>query len=167
MCIRDSYITVKYHKLSQREQRATASVGKHTRHHLASRYSPGRDLPPLLTGDNVRIQPTSSTQRQWKEGTVKEELPNRSYVVKTNDGSTYRRNRRHLRKTRPSMHSQPTNLNTKPLRHYVREEDTPQQPPEQDEDRTVPKPAQESTAEHYQTRSGRVSKPPDRYGGNC
>ena len=36
---------------------------------------------------DVRKQQTSATQRQWKEGTVKEELPNRTYVVKSNDGS--------------------------------------------------------------------------------
>ena len=40
-----------------------------------------KDLMPLTPGDNVRMEPLVRGERQWQQGTVKEQLPNRSYIV--------------------------------------------------------------------------------------
>jgi len=58
-----------------------------------------KDLPPLHEGDTVRLKPFPLGQKEWKKGVVVERLDKRSYERETADGSTYRRNRIHLRKT--------------------------------------------------------------------
>ena len=136
------------------------------------KYASGRDLPPLQVGDNVRIQPIANGQRQWKEGTVMETLPNRSFIVASEDGSLLRRNRKHLRKTRESTHSQPENTYVRP--EYIDSESRPENVDHQ-LDGNVPKedasvtttPAMSATDEGYRTRSGRMSRKPVRYGQDC
>ena len=58
-----------------------------------------KSLPPSEKGDTVRFK--KDLQAAWTRGTVirKHEAP-RSYVIKGENGTEYRRNRRHLRKTR-------------------------------------------------------------------
>ena len=58
-----------------------------------------KSLAPLEKGDAVRFK--KDPQAAWTRGTVirKHEAP-RSYVIKGENGTEYRRNRRHLRKTR-------------------------------------------------------------------
>ena len=59
-----------------------------------------RDLNPLKKGDVVRVEPTER-KSDWKKAVVisaHKELP-RSYDIKTEEGRTLRRNRRHLRAT--------------------------------------------------------------------
>ena len=57
-----------------------------------------KDLPPLIPGQDVRIQ--NSQSGQWEKAKVlsKCEEP-RSYLVSTPEGQTYRRNRVHLRES--------------------------------------------------------------------
>ena len=57
------------------------------------------DLPQLSEGDTVRMKPFVLGQKEWKKGVVVERLDERSYEVETADGSSYRRNRAHLKKT--------------------------------------------------------------------
>ena len=57
------------------------------------------DLPVLSEGDTVRIKPFVQGQKEWKKGVVMERLDERSYEVETMDGSSYRRNRAHLKQT--------------------------------------------------------------------
>ena len=61
-----------------------------------------RDLPTLTEGDVVRMKPFQLGTKVWKKGIVTSRLDERSYVVETPDGDTYRRNRYHLRKTKES-----------------------------------------------------------------
>ena len=61
-------------------------------------------LPPLSTGQTVSIQVPGSTK--WIPGTIAKPLDHRSYEVAA-QGSTYRRNRRHLR---PSLCEPPPDL---------------------------------------------------------
>ena len=130
----------------------------------------------------MRIQPTNSRQRQWEEGTVQEQLPNRSYVVATKGGSNFRRNRRHLRKTRPSTHSQPVDENRRPpVQHSdclevgtagheavnveAAGSNQPAAPvPVQANTGPAAAPEEENRDDEYRTRSGRLSRKPDRYG---
>ena len=62
-----------------------------------------KDLPPLIPGQNVRIQ--NSQSGQWEKGKIvsKCEEP-RSYLVKNPEGHTLRRNRIHLRES-PQPHN--------------------------------------------------------------
>ena len=56
-----------------------------------------KPLSPLRRGDSVYLRLPGSTI--WSPGTCKQLVAPRSYVVECN-GTTYRRNRRHLRKAR-------------------------------------------------------------------
>ena len=53
-------------------------------------------MKPLNTGDAIRIAP-SQGHGHWRKGIVQEQVGTRSYNVETEEGQTYRRNRRHLR----------------------------------------------------------------------
>ena len=81
----------------QKEERRVRSLKKN-----------GNDLRPLSTGDTVRIQPIQSGVKEWQEAKVTKQLTSRSYEVTNREGNTYRRNRRHLRKTTQSSHSVPS-----------------------------------------------------------
>ena len=61
--------------------------------------SDAHDLPELNEGDNLRLKPFVLGQKEWKKGVVVERLDERSHEVETADGSSYRRNRAHLKKT--------------------------------------------------------------------
>jgi len=100
-------------------------------------------LPPMKTGDNVYVQ--LSKGDNWTPAQIMEPSSTpRSYIVETNDGRTFRRNRRCLKPRAPL----PPN-------------DLPEQPttaPEPEGNRTIPPPPQGT----YTTRSGRVVKGPKR-----
>jgi len=57
-----------------------------------------KELPELVVGQSVRIQPTKH-RALWKKAMVMKKVGIRSYLVKTNEGQIYRRNRKHLRQT--------------------------------------------------------------------
>ena len=50
----------------------------------------------------MRMKPFQLGTKVWKKGIVTSRLDERSYVMETSDGDTYRRNRYHLRKTKES-----------------------------------------------------------------
>ena len=50
--------------------------------------------PELQEGQTVRV---NLKDKEWRKGEIEKVLPFRSYVVRTDDGSTYRRNSRHVR----------------------------------------------------------------------
>ncbi|KAK2564109.1 hypothetical protein P5673_012335 [Acropora cervicornis] len=64
-----------------------------------------RDLPPLKEGDVVRMKPFHLGSKEWKKGTIASKLDERSYMVETPDGDTYRRNRYHLRFIQEKRHA--------------------------------------------------------------
>jgi hypothetical protein len=53
---------------------------------------------PLTVGERVRIQ----INKLWKPALVEQKVNARSYIVSTDDGGSYRRNRRHLLKSNES-----------------------------------------------------------------
>ncbi|XP_033747087.1 uncharacterized protein K02A2.6-like [Pecten maximus] len=55
-------------------------------------------LAELMPGETVRMKPTEPG-KEWTKARVKGKVNIRSYKVQTEEGSTYRRNRRHLHKT--------------------------------------------------------------------
>ena len=58
-----------------------------------------RDLPILKPGDTVRMKPFALGQKSWDKAHVTKRLDERSYEVQS-AGTTFRRNRQHLVKTR-------------------------------------------------------------------
>ena len=70
-------------------------------------YNKGtKELEELRPGDIVRIQPQKSQfgkKKEWTRARVEGKVDIRSYQVRTEDGRSYRRNRRHLRRTRETM----------------------------------------------------------------
>ena len=147
-----------------------------------------RDLKALRIGDNVRMQPIRTRQREWKEGTVTKTLPYRSYEVTDHNGHQYRRNRRHLRLRPEASHSvpsTPTRLRTRVVESAkcdpVQNQDDVPQNPIQDQEvlpqsptpqaRLIPNTMDSSPGERnilpksppYITRSGRTVIKPQRY----
>ena len=58
-----------------------------------------KDLPVLKESQRVRIQPFTKS-KTWQEATVTMQLSDGSYEVQTPAGTTYRRNRLHLKATK-------------------------------------------------------------------
>ena len=58
-----------------------------------------RSLPPLESGDTVRIQPLVDQKGEWEKATVVKRNGVRSYEVLTDDSRLLRRNRKHLKRT--------------------------------------------------------------------
>ena len=64
-------------------------------------------LNRLEPGEVVRIKPERGSMK-WTKATVDKEVDIRSYQVRTEDGRTYRRNRRHFRHSREPIFKAPT-----------------------------------------------------------
>ena len=58
-----------------------------------------RPLQELEIGQRVRIQPTCHN-KQWKAGVCKAKVGPRSYLITSDEGQTYRRNKKFLRTSR-------------------------------------------------------------------
>ena len=63
-----------------------------------------KDLPPLKKGDIVRVHPLpTDNQGRWFKAKVERKADIRSYIVRTEGGQEYRRNRKHLRATKETF----------------------------------------------------------------
>lgn len=89
----------------QEEQQRLLRKRQLTQAHYYNRTA--QDLPKLEIGDVVRMKPISNYDRVWRKATVAQKVHDRSYVVETPEGGTYRRNRYHLRKTGESAPPRP------------------------------------------------------------
>ncbi|XP_048577062.1 uncharacterized protein K02A2.6-like [Nematostella vectensis] len=130
-----------------------------------------KELEELKQGDVVRLQPTKTVGRakQWKQARVEGKLDIRSYQVRTEDGRVYRRNRRHLRKTREQMQP-PQQEEIEMHCPYPSRPAKPAMPTkhkQQQQEKQPSEKAPENTAQdvpdvpaEQRTRSGRVVKPP-------
>ena len=121
----------------------------------------------LKIGDTVRMTPIKSNEREWKEATVTKTLSSRSYEVETQEGRTFRRNRRFLRKSMPSTHSVPPRTKSAPRPTQVQpsvQQEPPSQPVTQPGDKvTTHSSAKPAAQDITTTRSGRQIKMPARY----
>ena len=77
-----------------------------------------KDLPPLKTGDTVRIKPQNK-RKQWQKARVEDQVNIRSYNVMMENGGVYRRNRVQLRHT-PENFNEPIRVEY-PDQHEIRE----------------------------------------------
>ena len=117
-----------------------------------------KPLPCLLPGEAIRMQ--MARDSTWKPAVVVKAAPQpRSYIVRTEDGATYRRNRAMLRQTQEPL------VSTMPP--PAEEPDEVREPePQVLEDVTLPVTSEPATAGQpgtTTTRYGRCIKPPDRY----
>ena len=83
--------------LPETQQRKLVKKQK-TQEHYHNRAA--NDLSKLKEGNVVRIKPTRLGHHEWREATVTSCLDKTSYLVETEDGGQYRRNRVHLRKSK-------------------------------------------------------------------
>ena len=91
-----------------------------------------KDLPKLKKGNVVRIKPTRLGQpAEWRKGIVTSCHGDRSYLVETEDGRKYRRNRIHLRKSQESPFNTDDELpyDTASFHEYNDEADHPEPKP--------------------------------------
>jgi transposase InsO family protein len=58
-----------------------------------------KDLPKLEEGEMVRMKPFRMGKKTWDKAMVTTRLDERSYIVETPEGKSYRRNRGHLKKS--------------------------------------------------------------------
>ena len=125
-------------------------------------YNQGaRGLKPLAEGEEVHIQTKSGN---WKPATVLGQCSTpRSYAVRTSDGRKYRRNRRHLRKTRSLSAKEnpwgPADKVETPTATSESMEETESEPMLNQNPTAYPQ-TQNPCYEPYVTRSDRVVKPP-------
>ena len=134
-----------------------------------------REHEKLIEGQTVRVK--LNDKNEWRKAQITEKLPHRSYVVKTDDGSIYRRNSKHVRfsseppvvfkdtspetratdKTPSCVEQQPQQL-PPPLQQQLPR----QQPPPKTQQLQQQQP-QSAQAETVTTRSGRIVVKPMRY----
>ena len=80
-------------------------MGRRTKMLLPTAQSLNRntkDLPTLSEGGVVRMKPFKLGAKSWPKAQVTARLDERSYTVETENGTVYRRNRQHLKKTSES-----------------------------------------------------------------
>ncbi|XP_053395760.1 uncharacterized protein LOC128555943 [Mercenaria mercenaria] len=118
-----------------------------------------KHLPPLEIGDSARIQ---QANKNWSPAVVVQKHHDRSYSVKTPDGNTYRRNRRHLLQTNESKECIPEvdmqNVENNNLSAPQENSDCISQ----FSDKSNKRSDNEASEKTYMSRSGRAVKPPTR-----
>lgn len=90
--------------IPEANRRKNLKIEKRSSRKLAIKKSydkKARDLPVLEKGQSVYFEHKKG--ELWKKGKVVERLSNRSYIVKTESGSVYRRNRYHMRPTKVNI----------------------------------------------------------------
>ena len=88
--------------------------------HQAVNYNKGaKDLAELKSGDTVRLTPPRSPTGESVKARVDNSVGTQSYEVVTEDGARYRRNHRHLRKTRESYNRSAVTPNLTLTEHLV------------------------------------------------
>ena len=138
------------------------------RNKVAERHLGRKTLKPLTVGDFVRMQPIQDRKGEWKEGVVSKKLKSRSYEVATEDGKSYRRNRKFLRASVESckqpleiQRSAPLSISEPPERSTENNDNSDLINVHSDGNIHF-SPVMRSDTCEVQTRSGRVSKAPDR-----
>ena len=109
--------------------------------HTKAHYDRGtKELPPLNTGDRIKLQDYAS--KQWREdATVVKSVAPRSYSVTTDTGVTLCRNRRDLRLSYTSPSQQPSDTlaeDTAPMESSNVYSPAPDPSPDTSQSETVP-----------------------------
>jgi hypothetical protein len=134
-----------------------------------------REHKKLVEGQTVRVK-LSNNKDEWRKALIAEKLPHRSYVVKTEDGSIYRRNSKHVRFSNeppivfnaadsdPMTVSITSSSEPPPPQQQQPQQQRPQQQPQQQQPQPQqPQPQPQHPHPEQRTRSGRVVIQPLRY----
>ena len=137
-----------------------------------------KGLPSLIIGYVVRMKPQASDGKQrWTKAQVEQQVDDRSYVVRTEDGRLFRRNWRHLRQSKKPFMPEDTDVEipspflnsprTTASTETVSGENSAGRPtalsrkqPEPGPPATCPAPLAECQKSNAVTRSGRFIRPP-------
>lgn len=120
------------------------------------------DLKPLQEGDSVRLQPVKPFDKVWKSAVVTKKLENRTYEVTTSDGKVLRRNRRLIRASKANGNCDSNEI-AWPISITTNNDEAGQADEQRLESNpTIPEMPSPDIPNQYYTRSGRLSKPPDR-----
>ncbi|XP_053402903.1 uncharacterized protein K02A2.6-like [Mercenaria mercenaria] len=124
-----------------------------------------RPMKSLEKGEGIRIR----QGKTWQPAVVSKQVNDRSYIVRTEDGGMYRRNRRHLLKSHekpfdeidfPSLPATPP---APPLNFQTPQPSCPKISPDPIKQENVTNyNSNPDSSALYQTRSGRNVRPPDR-----
>ncbi|KAK3710636.1 hypothetical protein RRG08_034172 [Elysia crispata] len=131
-----------------------------------------KELAPLIDNQQVSVQDT--TTGLWSPATIIKSCGEpRSYVIQTPDGTTLRRNRRHLKDSGRSQHAVPVTQPTDGDDHGGDEDDPGKihghppvlstGPPKENVTWANASPTTRSNSSTARTRSGRAVKPPKRF----
>ena len=108
-----------------------------------------RQLPVVREGEKIRVQ----LQNKWKPAVMTKKLETpRSYIVQTSTGQKLRRNRHHIRKRKSVV-----STTEEPIEESQFDET------KEDQENINQERQPETSAQEYRTRSGRVSKQPERF----
>ena len=124
-----------------------------------------KQLPPLSSGQIVRVQPINHGEK-WKKATILKQVGERSYLVKTLNGHIYRRNRKFIRATKEGMKPDDSSSKDAEDELYVpitEEQETPanqtDNPTGQESNPTLTQTCPENSTSETITRTGQVVKP--------
>ena len=125
-----------------------------------------RELSTLEEGDTVRLQPFKLGQKEWTKGTVLQRLDERSYRIETPTGIV-RRNRQHIKPTNAPIPTTTTENLDQNQAENSREDVCRNQNENHTENVTENVKHGSNVGlspdQPVKTRSGRISKKPDRY----
>lgn len=121
---------------------------------MCDKYLDRRQLKPLNINESIRMQPIQPNTEVWKQAKVTEKLNDHSYIVETENGRKYRRNREHL-----SNSYTPRSIEIRPS---TCKEPTPSVP-ESTATTTIIEEGTPSSGKPTRTKSGRTVNKPLRY----
>jgi len=123
-----------------------------------------RDLHLLNIGDKVYMQPLAPHQHEWQPATVSKRLKSRTYEVTTQTGSILTRNRRFISHFKPHEGHGDSFTANNTVTGSASVQENPVRPTESSHaqpelSRTV---TNDLKSDSYCTRSGRLSRPPQK-----
>ena len=132
-----------------------------------------KPLPELEIGENVKLQSVKTKPDQWINGSCVAKVGPRSYLIETDDGKLYRRNRKFIRKdttAETALKDDVIVLIPSQIQLPVATTETPQQSEEVKITPIKQVPLKDETTSNetteikqYTTRYGRNVKPPKRF----
>ena len=143
---------------SRKSIKARDTLEKQKQAYYYNRRHGARCLPPLRPGDNVLTK--LDGQKVWSNPAIvtKESIRPRSYIIETEQGATFRPNRRHLQAV-PAAPPKDTTSIPRPALDNVSDQSA-DTPTSSEENSSVPSRNRLSVSDGMtQTRSGRVSRP--------
>ena len=149
------------------------AIEEHTklRRQKAKHYDKtAKSLPELEIGENVKLQSVKTKPDQWTNGSCVAKVGPRSYLIETDDGKLYRRNRKFIRKDTTAETALKDEVIPPQIQLPLATTETPQQSEEVKITPIKQVPLKDETTSNettenkqYTTRYGRNVKPPKRF----